>query len=403
MLNIDDPAVTEKTPAIWRLAFRPFFLGGATLAALYIPLWLVTWFMPQYSLFQSEFWSKVVPLWWHPHEMLFGFAMAIVAGFLLTAVKSWTNQPGLTGIALAVTFFCWLTARVLLLLPFDIPLLVPALFDSLFLGLTAFKLWTSIYKVKQWHNIGFPIMLFLALCINLLSYYALNERDFTLSNHIWQAMIWWMALLITIVGGRVIPFFTAIRIKQEKREAIPLLENGLILVMLLLVIQAIGQFLPKTVEQWLLVVAGVLHLIRWARWNPHKTLKEPMLWSLHIGYLLLPVTLLALAWNIDNLLAYRNLLHLFAIGTLAGICLSMISRVSLGHTGRNIYAGPKMSIAFASIALAAIFRALMPILMPENYQIWLWSSAGLWFIAFGLFVWHYTPVLFSPRVDGRPG
>lgn len=166
MLNIDDPAVTEKTPAIWRLAFRPFF--------------------------------------------------------------------------------CWLTGRVLLLLPFDIPLLAPALFDSLFLELTAFKLWTSIYKVNQWHNIGFTIML-----------------------------------------------------------------------------------LPKALEQWLLVVAGGLHLIRWARMDPHQTLKEPMLWSLHIGYLLLPVTLLALAWSIDNLLAYLNLLHLFAIGTLAGICLSMISRVFL--------------------------------------------------------------------------
>ncbi|QFU21874.1 NnrS family protein [Shewanella eurypsychrophilus] len=403
MLNIDDPAETEKTPAIWRLAFRPFFLGGAILAALYIPLWLVTWFMPQYSLFQSEFWSKVVPLWWHPHEMLFGFAMAIVAGFLLTAVKNWTNQDGMSGKSLAFTFFCWLTARVLLLLPFDIPLLLPALFDSLFLGLTALKLWTSIYKVKQWNNIGFPIMIALAMCINLLSYYALSERDFILSNHIWQAMIWWMALLITIVGGRVIPFFTAIRIKQDKPAPIIWLERALVAVMLLLVIQAITQFVPSTVEQGLLVVAGVLHLVRWGRWNPHKTLKEPMLWSLHIGYLLLPVTLLALAWNIDNLMAYRNLLHMFAIGTMGGICLSMISRVSLGHTGRNIYAGPKMSLAFASIALAAITRALMPIVMPEYYQTWLWLSGGLWFIAFGMFVLHYIPVLSRPRVDGRPG
>lgn len=403
MLNIDDPAETEKTPAIWRLAFRPFFLGGAILAALYIPLWLVTWFMPQYSLFQSEFWSKVVPLWWHPHEMLFGFAMAIVAGFLLTAVKNWTNQDGMSGKSLAFTFFCWLTARVLLLLPFDIPLLLPALFDSLFLGLTALKLWTSIYRVKQWNNIGFPIMIALAMCINLLSYYALSERDFILSNHIWQAMIWWMALLITIVGGRVIPFFTAIRIKQDKAAPIIWLERALVAVMLLLVIQAITQFVPSTVEQGLLVVAGVLHLVRWARWNPHKTLKEPMLWSLHIGYLLLPVTLLALAWNIDNLMAYRNLLHMFAIGTMGGICLSMISRVSLGHTGRNIYAGPKMSLAFASIALAAITRALMPIVMPEYYQTWLWLSGGLWFIAFGMFVLHYIPVLSRPRVDGGPG
>ena len=104
MLNIDDPTQTERAHALWRLGFRPFFLGGAILAALYIPLWLLTWFTPQYSFFPSSFWSKVLPLWWHPHEMLFGFAIAIVCGFLLTAVQNWTNQPTLKGWPLALTF-----------------------------------------------------------------------------------------------------------------------------------------------------------------------------------------------------------------------------------------------------------------------------------------------------------
>lgn len=403
MLNIDDPRETEQTAAIWRLGFRPFFLGGAVIATLYIPLWLVAWFLPQLSLFPSQFWLKVVPLWWHPHEMLFGFALAIVCGFLLTSVQTWTNQPSLKGRPLALTFACWLMARLLLLLPMALPLWLPALFDSLFLAITAMTLWRCIYKVKQWHNIGFPIMLLLALVINLLSYYALSERNFSLSQQIWQAMLWWLGLLITIVGGRVIPFFTAMRIKLPKPNPIVILDRCLILLMLALVLQAMVKVLPANIEQGLLVVAALLHLVRWSRWYPHKTLGEPLLWSLHSAYLFLPITLAALAWNIDDENAYRQLLHLFAIGTLAGICLSMISRVSLGHTSRNIYQGPNMTLAFVGLIMAALLRAVLPLLWPQYAQTWLWLAAGCWTVSFGLFVWFYVPILTQPRIDGRPG
>ncbi|MEZ9235573.1 MULTISPECIES: NnrS family protein [Shewanella] len=403
MLNIDDPAETEKTAAIWRLAFRPFFLGGAALAMLYIPLWLMGWYIPEYSLFNSQFWSNVLPLWWHPHELLFGFAMAIVCGFLLTAVQTWTNQPSLKGPMLALTFTSWFLARLLLLLPFDIPLFLPAFFDSVFLGIAAFTMWRNVYRVKQWQNIGFSIMLTVALVVNLVSYYALQERNFILANQIWQGMLFWLALLITIVGGRVIPFFTAMRVKLPKAEPIFAIEKSLLVLMITLVIQAIFEIFPIAVEQVLLLSAGVLHLVRISRWLPHKTVKEPMLWSLHLSYLSLPISLLGLGWFINDEFAYRSLLHLFAIGCLASLCLSMISRVSLGHTSRNIYQGPNMVLAFACLPIAALFRAVMPLLMPANTQVWLWIAGGFWFTAFALFVWHYSPILSRPRIDGRPG
>lgn len=403
MINIDDPKKIEKTPALWRLGFRPFFLGGAAVATLYIPLWLVTWFYPQYSTFNENFWAQVVPLWWHPHEMLFGFAIAIVAGFLLTAVQNWTNQPGMKGAELAVTFSFWLGARLALLVPALPSLWIAALLDSAFLLMVAIKLWRSIYKVKQWRNIGFPVMLGLALLVNLLSYYALVQRDFTLSHQIWQGMLWWFGLLITIVGGRVIPFFTAMRVKETKPTPQPVIEYCVLGAMGLLVINGITQLLPSPFEAGLLAVAAILHLLRWRVWLPHKTLKEPMLWSLHLAYLFLPVTLLALAFNVDDANAYRHLLHLLAIGTLAGMCMAMISRVSLGHTSRNIYQGPNMVIAFACLPFAALFRAVMPLLFPEQSETWLWLGASLWTFSFGLFVWHYGPILTKPRIDGRPG
>ena len=403
MLNIDDPSKTETTPAIWRLGFRPFFLGGAVLASLYIPLWLLGWFVPAYSLFNGDIWHNVAPIWWHPHELLFGFAMAIVCGFLLTAVQAWTNRPTITGTPLALVFAAWLLARLCLLLPFAIPLYVPAIFDSLFLGASAMALWRCIYPVKQWRNIGFPIMLSLALLVNLLSYYALATNDFVLANHIWQAMLWWLALLITIVGGRVIPFFTAMRLQTPKPEPIEALDYTVILFMIALVFQAITQLLPQGVEQGLLLSAGVLQLARWLRWQPFKTLKEPMLWSLQLSYAALPVTLVALSFYVGNVYVTKLLLHIFAIGCLAALCLSMISRVSLGHTSRNIYQGPSMLLAFICLPLAAILRAVMPMLFPELTQAWLWLAGIAWFIAFGMFVWHYWSVLTQPRIDGRPG
>ncbi len=407
MLNIDEPSHIDTTPAIWRLAFRPFFLGGATLASLYAPLWLLTWYFPELSLLREEFWSKVIPLWWHPHEMLFGFGLAIVAGFLLTAVQSWTQQPSMKGGLLGVTFGCWLLARLFLLSPYELPLWLPACFDSLFILLCAAKLWQCIYRVKQWRNIGFPILLLLAAALNLFSYYCLAQRDFVTSHQIWQGMLWWLGIMITLIGGRVIPFFTAIKLQQPKPEPIKLLDYCLIGLMLILIAQAVWQFLPKIgpryLEQALLSMTALLHLIRWIRWYPHKTLTQPMLWSLHLPYLCLPLTLGALAYNIDNENAYRHLLHLFAIGTMAGLCLSMISRVSLGHTSRNIYQGPKMSWAFAAIFIAAVFRALMPLWLPEYSELWLWIAGSFWSLTFGWFVFCYAPILLQPRVDGRPG
>ncbi|MBY6188319.1 NnrS family protein [Marinobacter hydrocarbonoclasticus] len=401
MINIDDPSKVETTRPLWRLGFRPFFLGGAAIALLLIPYWLTLWYYPQ--VLDRPFWSPVIPLWWHPHEMLFGFAMAIVAGFTLTAVQTWTNQPGLKGWPLAGLFLLWLGARVILLLPAAIPLWLPALLDTAFLLLTAARLAWSIGRIRQWRNIAFPVMLTLAAIANLLSYWALYQRDMVLAGTLWQAMIWWMALLITFVGGRVIPFFTAVRLKLPKAEPIKALDWSLFTALALLAIQAMVPFLPEPLWRTLLLGAGVLQLVRQSRWHAHKTLREPLLWSLHVSYLCIALTLLGLALVGSNELAGRQLMHLLAVGTIGGMCLAMIARVSLGHTGHNLYEGPKMGPAFAMIALAALIRALMPIWMPQHTPLWHWLAGTFWCGAFGLFLWHYSGILSRPRLDGRPG
>ncbi|QIZ78425.1 NnrS family protein [Ferrimonas lipolytica] len=403
MLNIDDPKVIDRTPALLRLAFRPFFLLAAVWACIAIPLWLLAWYHPEFSPFAQKFWSNVVPLWWHPHEMLFGFAMAVVAGFLLTASQNWTNQPGIKGGQLGLVVGLWAMARLTLMLPWDLPIWLPASFDCAFLLAVAVKLTVVMLKVRQWRNMVFPVLLFVAAAINLLSYWTLANHNLSLSLQIWQAMIWWLALIITVMGGRVIPFFTAARLKLTKREPITWIEWTTPSLLALMLVNSLVPFLPYVAKVIVLTVAGVLQLVRLARWYPLKTVKIPLLWSLHLGYLFLPISLLAMAYYANNPLLERQLLHLFAIGTMAGVCLSMISRVSLGHTGRNIYQGPNMAPAFLMLAVAAIVRTILPLEQPADSYTWHWLAAALWCGAFGMFVWHYTKILARPRLDGRPG
>ncbi|TKB54327.1 NnrS family protein [Ferrimonas aestuarii] len=404
MLNIHEPNNVDNSVPLWRLGFRPFFLGGAIVATLWIPLWLWAWYSPQtLPLFSSEFWSPVVPLWWHPHEMLFGFGMAIVAGFLLTASQTWTNQPGLKGPALAILVGCWAIARILLLVPLALPLWLPALFDSAFLLLTALKLMTMVVKVKQWRNVALPLLLLFALGLNLLSYWALSERNLVLSFTIWQGMLMWMALLMSFMGGRVIPFFTAARLKLDKKPAWPWLDWSIFVVLALLAIQVLTEWLPSQLELGLLLYGGAAQLLRQSRWHAEKCAKEPLLWSLHLAYLMIPLALLGMALYHGDPLASRQFLHLLAVGAMGGMILAMIARVSLGHTGRNLYQGPNMAPAFISIFAAALIRGVLPTLAPEWTQLWHWLSGSLWSIAFGLFLFYYLPFLTSARVDGRPG
>lgn len=397
MLNIDEPKPNLPKWALWQLGFRPLFLAGALLATLFMPIWLQSWYWPQSQ------WLSVTPLWWHPHELLFGFAMAIVAGFLLTAVQTWTNQGGMKGGWLMLTVGCWLIARLLLLLPVVKLLWLPALFDTLFLLLAAFWMGRSVIRVRQWRNIAFTPLLLLAAMANLLSYWALVQQNMGLAYTIWLAMLWWLVLMMTLVGGRVIPFFTSVRLGFPKPEPLRWVEWPLVAITLLLILQVLTGWFAKGLEQLLLLAGGLLHLLRMARWSGHRSLGEPLLWSLHLSYLCIPLTMLGMATFVEQAYIHRQLIHLLAVGAMGGMCLAMMTRVSLGHTGREIYKGPWMAPAFALIVVSALIRGLLPAILPIQTQLWHFLSGAGWTLAFGLFVFHFMAILNRPRVDGRPG
>ncbi|MCG9723992.1 NnrS family protein [Vibrio brasiliensis] len=394
MLNITDKKVEEAIPAVLRLGFRPFFLLGSIYAIVAIALWVWMFQSGQPAIL------KVPALWWHVHEMLFGFAMAIVAGFVLTAVQNWTGINGTKHHRLAIVVTLWLLPRLLFWTP--APLWLISSIEALFLALVAFEVGTRVVKAKGWRNLFFVPLFVLAIVANFASYAAIKGMPPFPASAVWQAMLWWFTLLLSVMGSRVIPFFTARRFNFEKPQPIVWLDWVANLPLAGLFILS---FFPMTFAQLgqpLMVVSGAAHLLRVIRWKPWRTLSEPLVWSLHATYLCIPVSLL-LRGLLDNPFASHNMLHLFAIGAIGGVILAMIARVTMGHTGRAIYQGPNMSLAFGAMVLAAIVRAIGVALFPQYLIAAVNMSAALWILAFAMYVGLFGKMLITPRVDGHPG
>ncbi|MCE2572338.1 NnrS family protein [Motilimonas eburnea] len=401
MLNIVDKAQEDKVLPLFRLGFRPFFLLASLYAIVCVPVWLWLRSHGQLDLL------AVPALWWHAHELLFGFAMAVVMGFVLTAVQNWTGVPGTKSLSLAGLVGLWLLPRVLFWIP--APLWLILLCESVFILACASAVGKRVIAMKRWRNLFFIPLFLAAMLVNALSYLSIPgqplaniDLPFT-SSTIWQGMIWWFVLLLSIMGARVIPFFTSKRLQTEQAKPIRWLEWAANTPLIALFIFS---FTPSMNSDWInsaiLLVGALFQTLRLCRWQGNKTLHEPLLWSLHLGYAFIPVSLLVFGLNLIPGY-WPILLHLIAIGSLGGIILAMIARVTMGHTGRNIYQGPSMGWAFAALTCAALLRTFAVIMWPHWMIELLWLSAALWCFAFALFVYHFGPMLIKPRVDGHPG
>ncbi len=398
MHQILDSRKEERIVPLFRLGFRPFFLFGALFSALAMLGWLGQlngWFaLPGISN----------PIWWHAHEMLFGFGAAIVAGFLLTAVQNWTAHPGVRGWPLALVVGLWAIPRGLL--PWfgesNVTLMV---MDLAWLPLCTWFLARPIIVTRQWRNLFFVPLLLVLTLLNTACWRW--HAEWPLVEHILLATVLLFTTLIAVMGGRVIPFFTARATGAEKALPLPWLER--IALASLWLILLLWLVLPT---QWVIgiqmfpiyVVAAGAHLYRQLRWRPGITVAHPLLWSLHLAYLFIPLGLTALAartagWPIALSLAS----HLFSAGSMGAMILGMIARVSLGHSGRALQIGRRITAAFALVILSALLRVLLPLCWPD-LTLTGWNLSGWsWVAAYGLFIWVYTPILTSPRADGRPG
>ncbi|KXF82004.1 NnrS family protein [Enterovibrio coralii] len=396
MLNIVDRAQEEKIIPILRLGFRPLFLLASIYAVVSIALW--SW---MFTRGQSGLPLQVPAMWWHAHEMLFGVAMAVVAGFLLTAVQTWTGVKGTSGLRLAAIVGLWIVPRILFWT--SAPLSVIALVDAAFLFVVGLEVGYRVIAAKRWRNLFFIPMLLVAMFANLASYATVKGLPPFSASVLWQAMLWWFMLLISIMGGRVIPFFTAKRFGFDAANPLLWLEVGANLPLLLLAVLSFYPLIDTWIIAGLMGIGGAVQLIRLYRWKGTKSASEPLVWSLHLFYLALPAGLLLKAIFISHAWISHTLIHLLAMGVLSGVVLAMISRVTLGHTGRAIYHQPSFAFAFIALVLATIVRVLGPIMWPSYLQWWVGIAAVGWTIAFGAFVLRFGPMLFKARADGHPG
>ncbi len=397
MIQITDNAQEQQLLPIFRLGFRPFFLAGALFAVISILLWGM--------LLSGKITlpSQLPSTQWHAHEMLFGFAGAIILGFLLTAVQNWTGYPGLKGKKLALLFSIWLLAR------FAMFLLPPELFwitmvlELTWMPLTALVLAQAVLHAKQWRNLFFVPLLLIMTVLNAISLLGFKSYDYTISQHAIWSMLFLVFFIIAVMGGRVIPFFTSKGTGTEKVQPIQILEYLALIPLLLL---AVFTWFPSlsAISGVLALFAGAANLIRVIRWKPMLTLPVPLLWSLHLSYLLLSIGLLlyALALFVPSFNA-TTMIHLTAISGFGGIILAMISRVSLGHTGRSLIAPKWMNIAFIATVICGLSRVILPFVIPDLIIMAYWVSILLWCSAFILFVLFYAKMLLSARLDKRPG
>ena len=394
MLIIDKRKAMAVAP-ILRLGFRPFFLLGALLAALAIPLWIAA----------LQGWALPAPVggWlaWHRHELVFGFAGAIIAGFLLTAVQTWTGRPSLSGRPLALLVGLWLLGRLSWWLPSAWPLL---LFNLAFLLAVAGVMARLLWAVRQRRN--YPIVLVLAL---LAAVDLLNLLGVLLQHDAWQrqgsqAAIWLVTAMMTLIGGRVIPFFTQRGLgRLEMVQPWAWLDLALLVgTLLLALLTGAGLLLqPHWGGAVLLLGLGLGHGIRLQRWFDRGLLRVPLLWSLHLAYAWMVLACLGLGlWHAGVAVPFSQALHALTVGAMAGLILAMLARVSLGHTGRPLELPRGFAVAFVLLNLAALLRVLG---VSFAYQPALWLAALAWGLAFAQFLYCYGPILCRTRADGHPG
>ncbi len=381
---------------LFALGFRPFFLLAGTLPVVVMPLWLAMW---------SEHWTVAAyfsPSLWHAHEMLYGYATAVIAGFLLTSVRNWTGLATPTGAPLAVLAALWLAARILLVYPPGSTGALAALVDLSFLPALMLAVGIPLARRAKWQNTGLLGILALMACGNGVAHFAMRTGDQILARRGLDIGLYAVLLLIIILGGRVIPFFIRGALPGAVPKSRPVLEVASITVFVAAAIAGIGGA-PAAITAALAAIAATLHALRLAGWYSKQLWREPLLWVLYLGYAWLVVGLSLIAGTAFDLVPRSSAVHAFTAGTISVTTLGMMARVALGHSGRPLQAAPLTVWAFYLVNLAAVCRVAGPWLLPGKAVALITVSGGLFTMSALCFVSMYAPILIKPRIDGKPG
>ena len=391
-MNIEDPPPLAPPWALWQLGFRPFYLAASSFAALSVGLWTA-----QHAGWLGH--AYLAGAVWHAHEMLFGFALAVVVGFLLTAGQNWSGRPTLSGSWLKALVLLWLAGRVLVLTPFG---------------------WAAAVV-----NIAFPLAAALALALPLIA--AGNRRNYFFialllvmgiasgSVHLAQLGMLrvpdWVGIqagqdvvlfIIAVMAGRVIPMFTNNGVAgagAARHVTVEKLALGSVLVLLAAdCLQLRGLPLIAVTS-----IAACAHVARLALWRPWKTWRVPIVWVLHLAYLWIPLHLALRALAEGGWVAANLATHALAVGAIGGMTIGMMTRTARGHTGRPLAVDGWEIACYVLIVGAALARVALPLALPGLYLFSVRAAGLLWSAGFALYAIRYWPVLTRARLDGRPG
>lgn len=376
--------------ALFSVGFRPFFLGGSLFAAALMLLWVLQLrgvAIPNYYAQQSA-------ILWHSHELIFGFTSAIISGFLLTAVRNWTGQNTLQGHPLAFVFTIWLLGRIL---PFThLPNALIALIDLAFFPLLMIAIGKPIIKSAQLKNMGFVIFCGLFFLMNLLVHFDVLGMTQGMAHIGIYGALNLVVLVMLIIGGRVIPFFSEKAIPNYKGKRIDWVERAIIPVAVILFLNDLWQ--PMAI--WANALSGLLGallLLRVGAWFDSALLKKPLLWILHLGYCFIAIGFFLRAVGSFASFSPYIYIHALTTGAIGLLTLGMMSRVALGHTGRPLILPKPMILAFYLMVFAVLSRVVLMAISPKAF---LYDLAGtFWIAAFGLYFVVYLPYLVSPRAD----
>lgn len=392
-ISEEDRLRRARLPAVLDYAFRPMFLAAGSWAVIALALWLAMFF--GYVQLPTRF----DPLAWHVHEMLFGFVMAAVAGFLLTAIPNWTGRLPVRGLGLAALAGLWLLGRLACLISANLPAWLGVLADLAFPTALLAVAAREIIARRNWRNLPMTAPLMLFIIADLLMH--LESLGFAVPAGLgWRIAVGAPIVLISVIGGRIIPSFTRNWLFKRKSPRLPSPQDMLdtAAVGLLAAALILWAFLPDhRMSGALLIAAALLNAVRLSRWAGQATWAEKLLLILHVGYAWLVLGVALLGLSIFNVgVPVASAIHALTAGATAIMILAVMPRVTLGHTGRDLIANRATVAVFVLINAAAIARVCAS-WHTEFITLLLLVAGACWIAAFGLFELVYGPMLLTRR------
>jgi len=378
---------------IFQNSFRPFFIAAGIWATLAVPFWLLSYFGILIGIDNFNI------LLWHQHEMLFGFVPAAITGFILTAIPNWTGRLPIKNKPLALLLLLWILGRVGFLITAIFGTITTSLMDLPFLIVLVLVIMREIISGKNWRNLPVIILISFFTLGNILVHLQIQEIIDSAELGI-RLSTFTLSVLLALIGGRIVPSFTRNWLSKNKAQRFPSpagIFDKISLVSLVVFVFAQIVIPYHELTSLLALLAGLLHGIRLIRWKVWMTLSEPLIWILHVGYMWLSVALVLIGFaGLTNFVPYSSSYHALTIGAFSTMILAVMTRASLGHTGRTLKATLGTTFIYVFITIASFLRVCEPFL-NESGNLFLSFSGIFWTLSFALFVFIYLPILSQPR------